>query len=182
MSLHIAMLIAGTIPICGYWILQKLYGDGIETRWKIYILRLSIILFLCPFQKLKYLLPYNVFKWVSIGNYQNFSRIKLPSVSIPVGKGNYEIWSIPLLAVTLVLWAGVIGIIVKKYRDYFQIRRQINDELIQVEYIEVKNKKVPVYKEKETLSPCTLGWIRPIILMLKKNIRKKNVSGFYSMK
>ena len=24
MSLHIAMLIAGTIPICGYWILQKL--------------------------------------------------------------------------------------------------------------------------------------------------------------
>ena len=43
MSLHIAMLIAGTIPICGYWILQKLYGDGIETRWKIYILRLSMI-------------------------------------------------------------------------------------------------------------------------------------------
>lgn len=70
--------------------------------------------------KIKYLLPYNVFKWVSIGNYQNFSRIKLPSVSIPVGKGNYEIWSIPLLAVTLVLWAGVIGIIVKKYSDYFQ--------------------------------------------------------------
>ena len=173
MSLHIAMLIAGTIPICGYWILQKLYGDGIETRWKIYILRLSIILFLCPFQKLKYLLPYNVFKWVSIGHYQNFSRIKLPSVSIPVGKGNYEIWSIPLLAVTLALWAGAIGIIVKKYRDYFQIRRQINDELIQVEYIEEKNKKVPVYKEKETLSPCTLGWIRPIILMPEKEYTEK---------
>ena len=173
MSLHIAMLIAGTIPICGYWILQKLYGDGIETRWKIYILRLSIILFLCPFQKLKYLLPYNVFKWVSIGNYQNFSGIKLPSVSIPVGKGNYEIWSIPLLAVTLALWAGAIGIIVKKYRDYFQIRRQINDELIQVEYIEEKNKKVPVYKEKETLSPCTLGWIRPIILMPEKEYTEK---------
>lgn len=173
MSLHIAMLIAGTIPICGYWILQKLYGDGIETKWKIYILRLSIILFLCPFQKLKYLLPYNIFKWVSIGNYQNFSKIKLPSVSIPVGKGNYEIWSIPLLVVTLILWAGAIGIIVKKYRDYFQIRRRINNELIQVEYIEEKNKKVPVYEEKETLTPCTLGWIRPIILMPEKEYTKK---------
>lgn len=48
------MTIAGTIMVIGYMLLKFLYQNRIESKWKIYFLRVAVVIYLFPFQLSKY--------------------------------------------------------------------------------------------------------------------------------
>lgn len=54
MALQMAMTLAGTFPVLGYLFLKKMYGEKIRARYYVYMLRLGVLFFLCPFQYYKF--------------------------------------------------------------------------------------------------------------------------------
>ena len=56
MVLQLVMDMAGTFPILGYLLIKKIFKKHMTAQKYIWILRLSIILYLCPFQEFKYLI------------------------------------------------------------------------------------------------------------------------------
>lgn len=54
MALQMAMTLAGTFPVLGYLFLKKMYGERIRARYYVYLLRMGVLFFLCPFQYYKF--------------------------------------------------------------------------------------------------------------------------------
>ena len=97
MALQMAMTLAGTFPALGYLFLKKIYGENIRTRYYVYLLRLSVLFFLCPFQYFKFqFLP---IAWTEIFDIQLYWDVLMKKlfgysfVSIPSGDGYYYIIS-----------------------------------------------------------------------------------------
>ena len=97
MALQMAMTLAGTFPALGYLFLKKIYGENIRTRYYVYLLRLGVLFFLCPFQYFKFqFLP---IAWTEIFDIQLYWDVLMKKlfgysfVSIPSGDGYYYIIS-----------------------------------------------------------------------------------------
>ena len=92
-----AMTLAGTFPALGYLFLKKIYGENIRTQYYMYMLRLGVLFFLCPFQYFKFqFLPIT---WTEIFDIQLYWDVLMKKlfgysfVSIPSGDGYYYIIS-----------------------------------------------------------------------------------------
>lgn len=91
MVLQLAMDMAGTFPILGYLLIKKIFKKRITAQKYIWMLRLSVILYLCPFQELKYLiLPEKLLERFNVTDFWGIVRKQI---------GGFEVVNIPSLFV-----------------------------------------------------------------------------------
>lgn len=200
MALQMAMTLAGTFPALGYLFLKKIYGENIRTRYYVYLLRLSVLFFLCPFQYFKFqFLP---IAWTEIFDIQLYWDVLMKKlfgysfVSIPSGDGYYYIISEKYFYLWI-LWFVIVAVALLIYLFwYLYMKRKIMRRSVEREVSarevggqadterEVsgngapvhggKNRKkryswrrrtVKIYENDKVSGPCTIGWLRPGILL-----------------
>lgn len=200
MALQMAMTLAGTFPVLGYLFLKKMYGEKIRARYYVYMLRLSVLFFLCPFQYYKF----RVFPiaWTEIFDIQLYWDVLMKKlfgysfVSIPSGDGYYYIISEKYFYLWI-LWFVIVAVALLIYLFwYLYMKRKIMRHSVEREVSaqevggqadterEVsgngapvhggKNRKkrhvwrrrtVKIYENDKVSGPCTIGWLRPGILL-----------------
>ena len=124
-----AMTLAGTFPALGYLFLKKIYGENIRTRYYVYLLRLSVLFFLCPFQYFKFqFLP---IAWTEIFDIQLYWDVLMKKlfgysfVSIPSGDGYYYIISEKYFYLWI-LWFVIVAVALLIYLFwYLYMKRKI---------------------------------------------------------
>lgn len=200
MALQMAMTLAGTFPVLGYLFLKKMYGEKIRARYYVYMLRLSVLFFLCPFQYYKFrVLP---IAWTEIFDIQLYWDVLMKKlfgysfVSIPSGDGYYYIISEKYFYLWI-LWFVIVAVALLIYLFwYLYMKRKIMRHSVEREVSaqevggqadterEVsgngapvqgrKNRKkrhlwrrrtVKIYENDKVSGPCTIGWLRPGILL-----------------
>ena len=200
MALQMAMTLAGTFPVLGYLFLKKMYGEKIRARYYVYMLRLSVLFFLCPFQYYKFrVLP---IAWTEIFDIQLYWDVLMKKlfgysfVSIPSGDGYYYIISEKYFYLWI-LWFVIVAVALLIYLFwYLYMKRKIMRRSVEREVSareaggqadterEVsangapvqgrKNRKkrhvwqrrtVKIYENDKVSGPCTIGWLRPGILL-----------------
>ena len=95
MVLQLVMDMAGTFPILGYLLIKKIFKKHMTAQKYIWILRLSIILYLCPFQEFKYLiLPEKLLERFNFADFWGIAGKKISGfevVNIPSLFGDYYV-------------------------------------------------------------------------------------------
>ena len=95
MVLQLVMDMAGTFPILGYLLIKKIFKKHMTAQKYIWILRLSIILYLCPFQEFKYLiLPEKLLERFNFADFWGIAGKKISGfevVNIPSFFGDYYV-------------------------------------------------------------------------------------------
>ena len=87
MVLQFSMDMAGTFPILGYLLIKAIFKKRVSARKYIWMLRLSIILYLCPFQQFKYaILPSTLTKRFELSDFWGIVEKKI---------GGFEVVNIP---------------------------------------------------------------------------------------
>lgn len=107
MVLQLVMDMAGTFPILGYLLIKKIFKKHMTAQKYIWILRLSIILYLCPFQEFKYLiLPEKLLERFNFADFWGIAGKKISGfevVNIPSLFGDYYVTPRGIFLVT-VIW------------------------------------------------------------------------------
>lgn len=107
MVLQLVMDMAGTFPILGYLLIKKIFKKHMTAQKYIWILRLSIILYLCPFQEFKYLiLPEKLLERFNFADFWGIAGKKISGfevVNIPSLFGDYYVIPKGIFLVT-VIW------------------------------------------------------------------------------
>ena len=113
MVLQLVMDMAGTFPILGYLLIKKIFKKHMTAQKYIWILRLSIILYLCPFQEFKYLiLPEKLLERFNFADFWGIAGKKISGfevVNIPSLFGDYYVIPRGIFLVT-VIWLSLIHI------------------------------------------------------------------------
>lgn len=175
MYIQLVMTIAGTIIVIGYMLLKFLYQNRIESKWKIYFLRMAVIIYLFPFQLSKYrILPQKILdktrvrEWIT----QNLQRrYNMPLINFKIGDNTY--YSMPVIVFFITVFLLIIAAVffLKNYGQYFKMRENLKKASIEVKELEAERifaKEVKIFQNADTYIPCTLGWLRPIILIPQK--------------
>lgn len=113
MYIQLVMTIAGTIIVIGYMLLKFLYQNRIESKWKIYFLRMAVIIYLFPFQLSKYrILPQKILdktrvrEWIT----QNLQRrYNMPLINFKIGDNTY--YSMPVIIFLITVFLLIIAVI-----------------------------------------------------------------------
>lgn len=210
MALQMAMTLAGTFPALGYLFLKKIYGENIRTRYYVYLLRLSVLFFLCPFQYFKFqFLP---IAWTEIFDIQLYWDVLMKKlfgysfVSIPSGDGYYYIISEKYFYLWI-LWFVIVAVALLIYLFwYLYMKRKIMRHSVEREVStreaggqadaerEVlasgapaqgrKNREkrhlwrrrtVKIYENDRVSGPCTIGWLRPGILLPDREYKESEM-------
>lgn len=200
MALQMAMTLAGTFPVLGYLFLKKMYGEKIRARYYVYMLRLSVLFFLCPFQYYKFrVLP---IAWTEIFDIQLYWDVLMKKlfgysfVSIPSGDGYYYIISEKYFYLWI-LWFVIVAVALLIYLFWYlymkrkimrhSVERKVNAQEVGGQadterevsgngapVLGGKNRKkrhvwrrrtVKIYENGKVSGPCTIGWLRPGILL-----------------
>ena len=178
MVLQLTMDMAGTFPILGYLLIKKIFKKQVTAQKYIWILRLSMILYLCPFQEFKYLiLPERLLKrfdftgfWEVTGKIiGGFEVVNIPSLF-----GDYYVVPRRIFCVT-VIWFFICAILmIYHYGTYFFIKRQIKKNGIKTDFFSDKRgKDIEIFQTARVKTPCTVGWIHPNIFIPKKEYTVK---------
>ena len=178
MILQFAMDMAGTFPILGYLLIKKIFRKHVSAKKYIQMLRISILLYLCPFQELKYLiLPEKVLERFNLNDFWGIAGKKIGGfkvVNIPSLSGNYYVVPERIFELTIV-WL-IIGIILIAYHygAYFVIKRQIKKNGIKTEMVSGKRgASVEVFQSTKVKTPCTVGWLCPKIFIPERKYSEK---------
>ena len=104
MVLQLVMDMAGTFPILGYLLIKKIFKKHMTAQKYIWILRLAIILYLCPFQEFKYLiLPEKLLERFNFADFWGIAGKKI---------SGFEVVNIPsLFGDKKQLWANPHGVL-----------------------------------------------------------------------
>ena len=184
MALQMAMTLAGTFPVLGYMFVKKIYGEKIRARYYVYMLRLAVLFFLCPFQYFKFYLPVS---WIEVFDIQLYWDVLMKKlfgysfVSIRSGDGFYYIISEKYFYLWI-LWFVIVaaGLLIYLFW-YLYMKRKIMRHSVGREVSgrgpavqdRKENRKnrlwrertVKIYKNDKVNGPCTIGWLRPGILL-----------------
>lgn len=173
MALQLAMDMAGTFPILGYLLIKKIFKQHITARRCVWILRVSILLYLFPFQEFKYLiLPEWLLEQFNFNDIWGIAGKKIGGfgvVNIPSLFGDY--YTIPkgIFYVT-VIWLIICAVlIIYYYGTYFFIKRQIRKNGIKTDFFSGKRgRDIEVFQTTKVKTPCTVGCIHPDIFIPKR--------------
>lgn len=172
MVLQLVMSMAGTFPILGYLLIKKIFKKQVSAREYIRMLRLAIVLYICPFQQLKYLiLPETLLKRWDFTDFWRIAGKKISGfevVNIPSLFGNYYV--IPKLFFEMcMVWLAVCIIHMGyHYGTYFFIKRRIRKSGRKKELLFQKGRKIEIFQSAKVKTPCTVGWIHPGIFIPEK--------------
>lgn len=180
MALQLAMDMAGTFLIFAYLLIKKVFTQRIAARRYVWILRFSIILYLCPFQVFKYLiLPERLLKRFNFNDFWGIAGKKIGGfgvVNIPSGFGEYYVIPKGIFYVT-VIWILICTILILyHYGTYFFIKRQIRKNGTKTDFCSVRRgRNIEVFQTAKVKTPCTVGWLHPDIFIPKKDytVREK---------
>ena len=129
MVLQLVMDMAGTFPILGYLLIKKIFKKHMTAQKYIWILRLSIILYLCPFQEFKYLiLPEKLLERFNFADFWGIAGKKISGfevVNIPSLFGDYYVTPRGIFLVTVIWFIICTILVIYYYGTYFFIKRQI---------------------------------------------------------
>lgn len=174
MTLQLAMDMAGTFPILGYLLIKKVFKNQVSAHRYIQMLRLSVILYLCPFQELKYfILPDTLLERFNLNDFWGIAGKKLGGfevVNIPSLSGNYYVVPKRFFWVGI-LWLSIcIALILYHYGTYFLIKRTIRKTGMQTEQVRATGgRSIEVFQSNKVKTPCTVGWIHPGIFIPEKD-------------
>lgn len=173
MTLQLAMDMAGTFPILGYLLIKKVFKNRVSAQKYIQMLRLSVVLYLCPFQVLKYLiLPDALLERWNLNDFWGIMGKKIGGfevVNIPSLSGSY--YAIPKRFFAIgVLWLIIcITLILYHYGTYFLIKRKIRKTGKKTERLRLTGgRAIEIFQSDKVKNPCTVGWIRPGIFIPEK--------------
>lgn len=174
MTLQLAMDMAGTFPLLGYLLIKRIFKKQVSAQRYVYMLRLAIILYLCPFQQFKYLvLPTSVLKRWNLNDFWGIIGKKVGGfevVNIPSLSGDYYVLE-KRFFILCILWLIICtGLVLYYYGTYFFIKRRIRRNGIKTElFFRKSGKTVEVFQSSMVRTPCTVGWIRPEIFIPEKD-------------
>lgn len=173
MTLQLAMDMAGTFPLLGYLLIKKIFKKKVSAQRYVYMLRLAIILYLCPFQQFKYLmLPTSILQRWNLNNFWGIIGKKIGGfevVNIPSLSGNYYVFEKRFFILCIIWLIICAGLVVYHYGTYFLIKRKIRKNGIKTEILCGKNgRTVEIFQSNMVKTPCTVGWIRPEIFIPEK--------------
>lgn len=126
MVLQLVMDMAGTFPILGYLLIKKIFKKHMTAQKYIWILRLSIILYLCPFQEFKYLiLPEKLLERFNFADFWGIAGKKISGfevVNIPSLFGDYYVTPRGIFLVTVIWFIICTILVIYYYGTYFFIK------------------------------------------------------------
>ena len=178
MVLQLAMDMAGTFPILGYLLIKKIFKKHMTAQKYIWILRLSIILYLCPFQEFKYLiLPEKLLEQFNFADFWGIAGKKISGfevVNIPSLFGDYYVIPKGIFLVTVIWFIICTVLVIYYYGTYFFIKRQIKKNGIKTDFFSGKRgKDIEVFQTAKVETPCTVGWLHPNIFIPKREYTVK---------
>ena len=178
MVLQLAMDMAGTFPILGYLLIKKIFKKHITAQKYIWMLRLSMILYLCPFQELKYLiLPESLLERFNFSDFWGIIEKKTGGfevVNIPSLFGDYYVIPKGIFLVTIIWFFICVILVIYHYGTYFVIKRKIKKNGIKTDFFSGKRgKDIEVFQTAKVKTPCTVGWIHPDIFIPAKEYTVK---------
>lgn len=178
MVLQLVMDMAGTFPILGYLLIKKIFKKHMTAQKYIWILRLSIILYLCPFQEFKYLiLPEKLLERFSFTDFWGITGKKIGGfevVNIPSLFGDYYVIPKGIFLVTVIWFIICTVLVIYYYGTYFFIKRQIRKNGIKTDFFSGKRgKDIEVFQTAKVKTPCTVGWLHPNIFIPKRDYTVK---------
>ncbi|MDO4554687.1 MAG: M56 family metallopeptidase [Lachnospiraceae bacterium] len=183
MPIFLAMTIAGTIPLLGYFVVEKIEGSSLEPKYYSWILKASLLFFLCPFQLFKYFLPeWMIYGRMNLGLNEPFPEEFLAYISVPAGDGEYYL--IPLFILEISICVAVVILLLFAYRFFVcrkETKRLVGDSVVTgckeesgslfkhpFRWKKSKKKQILLYENDKITSPFTFGWRNPAIVMPKK--------------
>ena len=178
MVLQLAMDMAGTFPILGYLLIKKIFKKHVTAQKYIWMLRFSMILYLCPFQEFKYLiLPESLLERFDLADFWGITGKIIGGfevVNIPSLFGDYYVIPKGIFYIT-VIWFFICAILViYHYGTYFFIKKQIKKNGIKTDFFSGKRgKDIEVFQTAKVKTPCTVGWLHPDIFIPKKEYTVK---------
>ena len=141
MVLQLVMDMAGTFPILGYLLIKKIFKKHMTAQKYIWILRLSIILYLCPFQEFKYLiLPEKLLERFNFADFWGIAGKKISGfevVNIPSLFGDYYVTPRGIFLVTVIWFIICTILVIYYYGTYFFIKRQIRKNGIKTDFTRI---------------------------------------------
>lgn len=178
MALQLAMDMAGTFPILAYLLIKKIFKKRITAQKYIWMLRLSVILYLCPFQELKYLiLPEKLLERFNVTDFWGIARKQIGGfevVNIPSLFGDYYVIPKGIFLVTVIWFIICAVLVIYHYGTYFFIKRQIKKNGIKTDFFSGKRgKDIEVFQTAKVKTPCTVGWLHPDIFIPKREYTGK---------
>lgn len=178
MVLQLVMDMAGTFPILGYLLIKKIFKKHMTAQKYIWILRLSIILYLCPFQEFKYLiLPEKLLERFNFADFWGIAGKKISGfevVNIPSLFGDYYVIPKGIFLVTVIWFIICTILVIYYYGTYFFIKRQIRKNGIKTDFFSGKRgKDIEVFQTAKVKTPCTVGWLHPNIFIPKRDYTVK---------
>ncbi|MFR7793981.1 M56 family metallopeptidase [Anaerobutyricum hallii] len=178
MVLQLVMDMAGTFPILGYLLIKKIFKKHMTAQKYIWILRLSIILYLCPFQEFKYLiLPEKLLERFNFADFWGIAGKKISGfevVNIPSLFGDYYVTPRGIFLVTVIWFIICTILVIYYYGTYFFIKRQIRKNGIKTDFFSGKRgKDIEVFQTAKVKTPCTVGWLHPNIFIPKRDYTVK---------
>lgn len=178
MVLQLVMDMAGTFPILGYLLIKKIFKKHMTAQKYIWILRLSIILYLCPFQEFKYLiLPEKLLERFSFADFWGIAGKKISGfevVNIPSLFGDYYVIPRGIFLVTVIWFIICTVLVIYYYGTYFFIKRQIRKNGIKTDFFSGKRgKDIEVFQTAKVKTPCTVGWLHPNIFIPERDYTVK---------
>lgn len=187
MVLQLVMDMAGTFPILGYLLIKKIFKKHMTAQKYIWILRLSIILYLCPFQEFKYLiLPEKLLERFNFADFWGIAGKKISGfevVNIPSLFGDYYVTPRGIFLVTVIWFIICTILVIYYYGTYFFIKRQIRKNGIKTDFFSGKRgKDIEVFQTAKVKTPCTVDGFTRIFLSRKEIIQLKRRSGFSDMR
>ena len=178
MVLQLVMDMAGTFPILGYLLIKKIFKKHMTAQKYIWILRLSIILYLCPFQEFKYLiLPEKLLERFNFADFWGIAGKKISGfevVNSPSLFGDYYVIPKGIFLVTVIWFIICTILVIYYYGTYFFIKRQIRKNGIKTDFFFGKRgKDIEVFQTAKVKTPCTVGWLHPNIFIPKRDYTVK---------
>ena len=213
--MQMAMTLAGTFPVLGYLFLKKIYGERIKAQYYVYLLRLGVLFFLCPFQYYKFrVLP---IAWTEIFDIQLYWDVLMKKlfgysfVSIPSGDGYYYIisekyfylwilWFVIVAAALLIylFWYLYMkrkimghsverGVSAQEVGGQADTEREVSANGVPVQDRKGNRKKryfwrrrtVKIYENDKVSGPCTIGWLRPGILLPVREYKEAEMDWIF---
>ena len=193
MALQMAMTLAGTFPVLGYMLVKKIYREKIRAQYYVYMLRLAVLFFLCPFQYFKFRLPV---EWTEVFDVQLYWDVLMKKlfgysfVSIPSDDGIYYIISEKYFYLWI-LWFFVVAaaLLIYLFR-YLYMKRKIMHSSVEWKAVREgaesrkkwslgKKRKIKLYKNDKVSGPCTIGCFRPGILLPHREYEESEMDWIY---
>lgn len=173
MTLQLAMDMAGTFPVIGYLLIKKIFKNQVSAHKYIKMLRLSIVLYLCPFQELKYLiLPDVLLKRWNLNDFWGIVSKKIGGfevVNIPSLSGSYYVIPKRFFEIGIIWLVICIALILYHYGTYFLIKRKIRKSGTKTERLRTTGgRSIEIFQSNKVKTPCTVGWIHPGIFIPEK--------------